>query len=63
MASYALVPSAVGRTALMMFSGYISYYFSGYTGTFACSTIGDLGGAVFMNGFGWYDVGRWLWFE
>ena len=57
MASYALVPSAVGRTALMMFSGYISYYFSGYTGTFACSTIGALGGAVFMNGFGWYDVG------
>lgn len=56
-ASYALVPSAVGRTALMMLSGYISYYFSGYTGTFACSTIGALGGAVFMSGFGWHDVG------
>ena len=55
--SYALVPSAVGRTALMMLSGYISYYFSGYTGTFACSTIGALGGAVFMSGFGWHDVG------
>lgn len=57
MASYALIPSAVGRTVVMMLSGYISYYFSGYTVTFACSTIGALGGAVFMGGFGWHDVG------
>ncbi|MGI6070180.1 MAG: FUSC family protein [Blautia sp.] len=49
---YSLIPSAVGRTAAMMLSGYLSFYFSDYTGTFACSTIGALGGAVFMTAFG-----------
>lgn len=54
---YSLVPSPAGRTAAMMLSGYISFYFSDYTETFACSTIGALGGAVFMTSFGFQDVG------
>ncbi len=32
-------------------------YFSGYTGTFACSTVGALGGAVYLSSFGWGQVG------
>ena len=40
---YAAVPSMTGRTAIMMLSGYLSFYFTDYTGTFACSTIGALG--------------------
>lgn len=54
---YGLIPSANGRTAAMMLSGYVSFYFSDYTQTFACSTIGALGGAVFMSAFGLEDVG------
>lgn len=54
---YSLVPSAAGRTAAMMLSGYVSYYFSDYKETFACSTIGALGGAVFMSSFGFQAVG------
>lgn len=57
MASYALIPSPTGRTAVMMLSGYASFYFEDYAATFACSTIGALGGAVFMSTFGWQDVG------
>lgn len=57
---YSLVPSPAGRTVIMMLSGYLSFYFSDYTGTFTCSTIGALGGAVFMNAFGWAPVGRML---
>lgn len=45
-AYYTLIPSAPGRSAAMMFSGYLSFYLSDYVGTFACSTIGALGGAV-----------------
>lgn len=57
---YAAIPSAGGRTAVMMISGYLSYYFTDYTATFACSTIGALGGAVFLDVFGWGDVGQML---
>ncbi len=49
---YSSVPSAAGRTAAMMLSGYISFYFTDYVQTFACSTVGALGGAVFMEAFG-----------
>lgn len=45
-AYYTLIPSAPGRSAAMMLSGYASFYLSDYVGTFACSTIGALGGAV-----------------
>lgn len=54
---YSLVPSSAGRTAAMMLSGYVSYYFSDYVETFACSTVGALGGAVFMSSFGFQEVG------
>lgn len=54
---YSLVPSPAGRTAAMMLSGYVSYYFTDYKETFACSTIGALGGAVFMSAFGFQAVG------
>lgn len=60
MALYALIPSPAGRTAIMMLSGYLSFYFEDYTGTFACSTVGALGGAVFMGAFGWTGVGSML---
>ena len=53
---YALIPAAAGRTATMMLSGYLSFYFKDYVQTFACSTIGALGGAVFMNAFGFQAV-------
>lgn len=54
---YSLIPSPAGRTVAMMLSGYISYYFTDYKETFACSTIGALGGAVFMEAFGFQAVG------
>ncbi len=54
---YSLIPSPAGRTAAMMLSGYLSFYFTDYRETFACSTIGALGGAVFMNSFGFQAVG------
>lgn len=41
----------------MMFSGYISFYFINYRETFACSTVGALGGAVFANAFTFTEVG------
>ena len=44
----------------MMLSGYLSFYFTDYTGTFACSTIGALGAAVFTDVFGWNSVGEML---
>ena len=53
---YSLIPSPAGRTAAMMLSGYLSFYFTDYTETYACSTIGALGGAVFMNVFGFQAV-------
>lgn len=57
-AAYALIPSMAGRTAIMMLSGYLSFYFIDYTGTYACSTIGALGAAVIMDTFGWTGVGQ-----
>lgn len=54
---YSLIPSPAGRTVAMMLSGYVSYYFTDYKETFACSTIGALGGAVFMEAFGFQAVG------
>ncbi len=57
---YSLIPSAAGRTAVMMLSGYLSFYFTDYAVTFACSTLGALGGAVFAGAFGWASVGSVL---
>ena len=57
---YSLIPSSAGRTAVMMASGYLSFYFTDYTATFACSTLGALGGAVFLSSFGWSGVGQML---
>lgn len=54
---YSAVRSGSGRTAIMMLSGYISFYLSGYVGTFSCSTLGALGGAVFVSAFGLKEVG------
>lgn len=54
---YSLIPSPAGRTAAMMLSGYVSFYLNDYSETFACSTVGALGGAVFMNAFGFQAVG------
>lgn len=57
---FSLVQSAAGRTAAMMLSGYLSYYFTDYSATFACSTVGALGGAVLTSAFGWGPVGQIL---
>lgn len=54
---YSLIPSAPGRVAAMMLSGYLSFYCTDYVQTFACSTVGALGGAVFMGAYGFHDVG------
>lgn len=51
-AVFSLIPSSAGRTAVMMLSGYVSFYLTDYAATFACSTVGALGGAVFMGSFG-----------
>lgn len=56
-AAYGLVPSVPGRTAIMMGSGFVSFFLRDYTGTFACSTIGALGGAVMMSAFEWGELG------
>lgn len=57
MIAYVLIPSAIGRTVVMMLSGYLSFYFTDYSATFACSTVGALGGAIFAQ-FGWGGVGE-----
>ena len=59
-AAYALIPYQMGRTAVMMLSGYLTFYFQDYVATFACSTVGAIGGAVFMGTFGWGAVGGML---
>ncbi|WP_262396425.1 FUSC family protein [Zongyangia hominis] len=56
-AVFSLISSMTGRTIVMMLSGYLSFYFTDYSGTFACSTVGALGGAVIMSAFGWGPVG------
>lgn len=57
---YSWIPNAAGRTAVMMLSGYVSFYFTNYRETYACSTIGALGGAVFITAFGFQQVGSVL---
>lgn len=57
---FSIIPSPTGRTIIMMASGYLSFYFTDYLGTFACSTIGALGGAVFMGTFGWGPIGEMI---
>lgn len=57
-ALYTLLPSPAGRTAVMMLSGYCSMFLTDYTGTYACSTIGALGGAVFTSAFSLGEVGN-----
>ena len=57
MAAFSLIPSAPGRSAIMMLSGYLSFYFCDYAATFSCSTVGALGGAVLMTATGWGPVG------
>lgn len=54
-AAYSLFSSSALRTVVMMLSGYLSFYFVDYAATFACSTVGALGGAV-LNAFGWQAV-------
>ncbi|MCC8024621.1 MAG: FUSC family protein [Clostridium sp.] len=55
-AVYSLIPSPAGRTAAMMLSGYLSFYFTDYAEVFTCSTVGAMGGAVFMSAFGFRAV-------
>ena len=57
-ALFALADAPAVRSALMMASGYLSFYFSDYAATFACSTVGALGGAVLTGAFGWQPVGQ-----
>lgn len=52
---FSLISDSFARTAIMMLSGYLSYYFAGYTGNYACATVGALGGAV-ATSFGWGAV-------
>ena len=53
---YSLFPAAEVRTFFMMFSGFLTGFFSDYAQTYACSTVGALGGAVFLTTFGWGAV-------
>lgn len=53
---FSLIPSPTVRTVFIMLFGYVSFYFSGYTGSFSCATVGAVGGAV-MTCFGWEAVG------
>lgn len=46
----------MGRTAIMLFFGYITAYFTDYRFSFACSTVGALGGAMLVDCFGWNNV-------
>lgn len=45
------------RTLVMLAFGYLTAYFHDYRFSFACSTIGALGGALLMSGFGWKTIG------
>lgn len=53
---FSLILSPTVRTVFIMLFGYVSFYFSGYTGSFSCATVGAVGGAV-MTCFGWEAVG------
>lgn len=56
-AGFSLVSSPAGRTAFMMLAGYLTSYFTDYRFSFACSTVGGLGGAVMTSAYGWGPVG------
>lgn len=50
---YSLVPSSGGRTLFMMLAGYLTSYFTDYSFSFACSTVGGLSAsATTAYGFG-----------
>lgn len=53
---FVFLPDLFGRTVVMLMFGYLTAYFTDYRFSFACSTIGALGGAM-MDCFGFQDVG------
>lgn len=53
---FSLFSDASVRMAIMMISGYLSFYFKDYLGNYACATVGALGGAVAVGITGWADV-------
>lgn len=57
---FALIPSMAARTAFMIFTGYLTSYFTDYRFSFACSTVGGLGGAMLAGSFGWGGAGEIL---
>lgn len=55
---FSLIPSAAGKTAVMLASGYLSCYMTDYLRNFSCATVGALGGAVIaMTSTGFAPVG------
>lgn len=54
--AYTLLPASGARTGIMMASGFMSFFFADYVGTYAMSTIGALGGAVFITYFTFTDI-------
>lgn len=54
--AYTLLPASGARTGIMMASGFMSFFFADYVGTYAMSTIGALGGAVFISAFTLNDI-------
>lgn len=54
--AYTLLPASSARTGIMMASGFMSFFFADYVGTYAMSTIGALGGAVFISYFTLADI-------
>lgn len=55
---YSVIPSAAGKTIVMLASGYLSCYMTDYLSNFSCATFGALGGAVFsMTSTGFAPVG------
>lgn len=54
--AYTLLPASGARTGIMMASGFMSFFFADYVGTYAMSTIGALGGAVFLSYFTLADI-------
>lgn len=56
--AFSLISDSTGRTVVMLFIGYLTAYFTDYRFSFACSTVGALGGAMLMETFGWVAVGN-----
>lgn len=54
--AFSLIDDSTLRTVFMMFAGYMTSYFSDYKFSFACSTVGALGGAILMNAYGFTAV-------